>query len=87
MIEHALNMAKRKPDFKSDSNTNDFKNEHTIIILRKEKKLIFHNLNYYISEFMLWAQKLTATSLDNSKSLALLLLLTSIQKLVNKFNE
>jgi len=86
MIEHALNAAKLKTHFKNNNNTKNFNDKNIIIILSKEKKLIFNDLQYYINEFILWVQKLiTAFSNDSNLSLSLLLIL--IQKLVNQFNK
>ena len=53
MINHALNIAKFRAHFENNNDAKNFNNENAIIILSKEKKLIFNNLQYYINEFML----------------------------------
>ena len=53
MIEHVLNTAKLRAHSENNSDSDDFNNENTVIISSKEKKLIFNDLQYYISEFML----------------------------------
>ena len=86
MIEYILNTSKLRTHSENNNNVKNSDNENTVIILNKEKKLIFNDLQYYISKFMLWVQKLTAAFSDDS-SLLLSLLLISTQKLVDQFNK
>ena len=53
MIECILNTSKLRTHSENNNNVKNSDNENTVIILNKEKKLIFNDLQYYISKFML----------------------------------
>ena len=83
LINYALNsvtvrlIAIDNQDFTNDDFTN----------MRDEQDSIFNDLAYYISELMLWMQKLNATINIKMFTSLSFILLTLIKKTIKKFNK